>query len=50
MPGVPDYAVRIWFSLIATGLLEDYKTHGAIKYFGGKICKSKSKPVMEYEC
>ena len=50
LPGVPDFAVKVWFSLIASGLSKDYKTYGAIKYFGGKMCKSSSNPNIEYEC
>ena len=50
LPGVTDYAVKLWFSFIATGLLSGYRTYGAIKYFGGKVCKSASDPNTEYEC
>ena len=50
MPGIPDYAVKIWFSLIATGLLENAQTYGAVQYFGSKMCHSKIDPLQEYEC
>jgi hypothetical protein len=33
MPGIPDFAVKIWLSMIATGLNEGYKTLNGIKYW-----------------
>jgi len=33
LPGIPDIATSIWFSLISSGLNEGYKTKGKIKYW-----------------
>jgi len=48
--GLPDYAVKIWFSYIATGLLSGMKEYGGVKYVGGKTCKSPNNPNVEWEC
>ena len=50
LSGVPDYAVKIWFSYIATGLLTGMKEYGGVKYIGGKSCKSPNNPNVEWEC